>query len=116
MQKKAVALIIKLFKIRTIIIIFVTNFLDFFHRQHFLGALLISNLWEKEQTQTRQLLRGNAWSGSTSNVYKTIVAEDILNAEMLNTVKQYQSYLGEKGKDLNRAVDLRQNTSIIIDT
>ncbi|KAH3837829.1 hypothetical protein DPMN_111230 [Dreissena polymorpha] len=85
------------------------------HRKQRLTGLW-KNLWEKEQTQTRQLLRGNAWSGSTSNVYKTIVAEDILNAEMLNTVKQYQSYLGEKGKDLNRAVDLRQNTSIIIDT
>ncbi|KAH3697429.1 hypothetical protein DPMN_084960 [Dreissena polymorpha] len=42
--------------------------------------------------------------------------EDILYAEMLNTFKQYQSYLGKKGKDLNGAVELIQNTSIIIDT
>jgi hypothetical protein len=42
-------------------------------------------------------------------------AEDVLSVDMLNLMSTYQQYLGEKGKLLDDAIELLQNTSVLID-
>ncbi|KAH3864526.1 hypothetical protein DPMN_027545 [Dreissena polymorpha] len=42
------------------------------------------------------------------------LAEDVLNAEMLNLLLQYQPYLGEKGNVLTGVIELLQQTSLMI--
>ena len=44
-----------------------------------------------------------------------ILAEEVLNADMLNLMEAYQQHLGSKGSVLDGAIELLKNTSVLID-
>lgn len=45
---------------------------------------------------------------------RNYLAEDVLSSEMLHLMKQYQNSIGEKGKILDGAIELLENTSKIV--
>lgn len=51
---------------------------------------------------------------SNQSKMRNHLAEDVLNAEMLNLMLQYQQYLGEKGNVLTGVIELLQQTSLMI--
>ena len=42
------------------------------------------------------------------------LAEDVLDCNMLHLMELYKNYLGEKGTDLDRSIDLLKQTSILV--
>lgn len=51
---------------------------------------------------------------NTQEKMRNHLAEEVLNLDMLNLLKQYQSYLGQKGAVLNGAVELVSQTATFI--
>ncbi|KAK3108741.1 hypothetical protein FSP39_014554 [Pinctada imbricata] len=54
------------------------------------------------------------FSLTSENKMRNYLAEDVLNSEMLNLMKQYKVSLGTVGKKLDSTIDFLENTSVMI--